>query len=83
MGVMSLPGFRRRMSASPLAGVENLRLRSVGGGGAGVGLLLLFLSATLLSAETIPFPSYVPAPGFQPTLVVIKASGSWGPVSLV
>ena len=29
-------------------------LGSVGGVGAGVGLLLLFLSATLLSAESIP-----------------------------
>ena len=83
VGVLSLSGFRRQLSLSPLAGVESLRLGSVGGGGVGVGLLLLFLSAILLSAEPIPFSSYMTAPGFQPTLVVIKASGSWGPVGLV
>ena len=63
--------------------MKSLRLVSVGGGGAGVGLLLLFLSATLLSAEPIPFPSCVTTPGFLSTLVVLKASGSWVPVSLV
>ena len=55
----------------------------MGGGGAGMGLLLLFLSTTLLSAESIPLPPSVSAPGFLPTLVVLKASGSWVPVSLV
>ena len=55
----------------------------MGGVGAGVGLLLLFLSATLLSAESIPLPYYVTAPALQLTLVVFKASGSWGPVSLL
>ena len=73
----------RRLSVSPLAVVESLRLGSVGGGGAGVGLLLLFLLAPLLSAEPIPFLSYVTSPGFQLTFVVVTASGSWGPVSLV
>ena len=32
----------------------------------GVGVILPLLSAPLLSAEPIPFPSYVSSPGFQP-----------------
>ena len=56
MVVMSLASSRRWFSLSTLAGLEIIRLGSMGGAGAGVGLLLLFLSMTLLSAESIPLP---------------------------
>ena len=79
---MSLYGSRR-WSVAPLAGVERQGRGSVGDGGAEVGLLFpscqhlyclrnpsLFRRACLLRA-------------FSRLFVVMKASGSWGPVSLV
>ena len=44
-----------RMSVSPLAGVESLRLGSVGGGGAGVGLLYTLLIGGSTFCGTHPF----------------------------
>ena len=77
MVVLSLYGSRC-LSVTPLAGVERQGSGFVGGGG---GVFVPFLSAPPLSAEPIPFLSYVPSLGFYSWLfVVMKAPGSWGPV---
>ena len=78
---MSLYGVRR-LSISPLAGVERLGRGSVGGEGAGVELL--FPSCRLLDCLRNPslFRRTCLLQAFSRLFVVMKASGSWGPVSL-
>ena len=82
VGVMSLYGVRR-LSVSPLAGVERHGRGSVGGGGAEVGLL--FPSCRRLDCLWNPslFCCTCLLRAFSRLFVVMKGSGSWGPVSLV
>ena len=79
---MSLYGSRR-LSVAPLAGVRRQGRGSTGGGGAEVGLL--FPSCRLLYCLRNPslFRRTCLLRAFSRLSVVMKASGSWGPVSLV
>ena len=79
---MSLYGSRR-LSVAPLAGVEQQGRGSVGGGVAEVGLL--FPSCRYLYCLRNPslFRCTCLLRAFSWLFVVMKASGLWGPVSLV
>ena len=79
MGVMSLYGSRR-LSVTPLAGVERQGRGSMGGGGAQVGLLFPSCQHLYCLRNPSLFRCTCLLRAFSWLFLVMKASRSWGPV---